>query len=209
MIDLPLYILEDSVLFPGVFLPLRLHTFEHFQTLENSLSEKNRLIFAGLKKPHGQKLDVEDVGCVGRVALVEKKSHKGKTVLEILVEGLYVSKLQGWNFANNSYVARINGIEEDELDHELFLEQYSLLSKVLDSFYHSSLPIESYITRLRKEGLSDDVVSLFILTFLCKNTNSKQNIIESRNPNNRLRIITDSLADLFLKNSENKIDLLQ
>lgn len=185
---LPLFPLK-VVLFPGSALPL--HIFEdRYRILVRECLEKSGMEF-GINLVEGEKLSF--VGCTAVVREVVKRYEDGR--FDIVVEGMRRYKLHGMDQDKAPYyVGRVTFLEDetDEVDMTLLNETADLYNRLVKSVYENRLLHISATIASRP-------ISFVMAQKIGMALRGRQDLLEMRSENERLRSVHGYLADVVPK----------
>ncbi|QID32831.1 endopeptidase La [Pampinifervens florentissimum] len=116
--EVPVMPLRDLVVFPTMVVPLFVGRSFSIRAVEEAL-KKDRLIFLLLQKDKAvESPGMEDLYEIGTIAHVVRSAPIEENRLKILVQGIKRARLLEYKQAGDYYVARIQPLEEQELDPE-------------------------------------------------------------------------------------------
>ncbi len=116
--EVPVMPLRDLVVFPTMVVPLFVGRSFSIRAVEEAL-KKDRLIFLILQKDKAvESPGMEDLYEVGTIAHVVRSAPIEESRLKILVQGIKRARLLEYKQAGDYYVARVQPLEEQELDPE-------------------------------------------------------------------------------------------
>ncbi|MEJ7553788.1 MAG: endopeptidase La [Aquificaceae bacterium] len=116
--EVPVMPLRDLVVFPTMVVPLFVGRSFSIRAVEEAL-KKDRLIFLLLQKDKVvESPSMEDLYEIGTIAHVVRSAPIEESRLKILVQGIKRARLLEYKQAGDYYVARVQPLEEQELDPE-------------------------------------------------------------------------------------------
>ncbi len=116
--EVPVMPLRDLVVFPTMVVPLFVGRSFSIRAVEEAL-KKDRLIFLLLQKDKAvESPGMEDLYEIGTIAHVVRSAPIEENRLKILVQGIKRARLLEYKQAGDYYVARVQPLEEQELDPE-------------------------------------------------------------------------------------------
>src|SRR5947209_6024518 len=86
---LPVLPLKNTILFPGLLLPLSVGRESSLKAVEAALNtEEKEIILVGQRDPQVESPEQDDLYTIGTKAVIRKSSRPGDGLLEILVLGV-------------------------------------------------------------------------------------------------------------------------
>jgi uncharacterized protein len=171
--EMPLFPLQNVVLFPGVFLPL--HVFEsRYRAMMTDVLSSNRMIGVVLLKPGWHQDDsahaaIYGTGCAGLVTHVEQLED-GR--YNIILRGTEKFRITGERDGKPYRIGQIEGLTElmNEHDHEFVRQQRLRLERLLATANTPDLPFP--------ETLSDEEVVNALAQYLEFDAVERQALLE-------------------------------
>ena len=130
---------------------------------------------------------------------MEQAQNKGDYFLEVLIEGVQVSNIKESYFNSDTFSGLIHKSEDFALDWVIRKNRLKELKRVTNLYLDAHQQAKYYIRKLRTEIDDEELIALYILTFLFQDPKPKQQILEIRDPIKRINKIKDLLSILYLK----------
>jgi len=186
--SIPLFPLQNVVLFPGVFLPL--HVFENrYRAMMRDVLAGHRMIGIVLQKPgwqqdSGGRAATYNVGCAGLVTHVEQLED-GR--YNIIVRGVEKFRIDGEDEGKPYRVARASPLAEimSGADHEAVRSRRAHLEELLASARTPDLPFS--------DTLSDEEVVNILAQYLEFDAVERQALLERQGVAERCAAMIDLL----------------
>jgi hypothetical protein len=186
--ELPIFPLQNVVLFPGVFLPL--HIFEsRYRTMMLDVLAGNRMIGivlqkAGWNPDGGGRAATYGVGCAGLVTHVEQLDD-GR--YNVILRGVEKFRIAGERDGKPYRIAQVAPLAEymSDTDHETVRQQRQQLERLLTSAQTPDLPFPV--------SLSDEEVVNALAQYLEFDAIERQALLEQPGVAERCRALIDLL----------------
>lgn len=186
--EIPIFPLQNVVLFPGVFLPL--HIFEsRYRAMMLDVLAGNRMIGIVLQKPGwnegaGGRTATYGVGCAGLVTHVEQLDD-GR--YNIILRGVEKFRIDGERDDKPYRIAQVAPLAEymSDADHETVRQQRQQLERLLTSAQTPDLPFPL--------TLSDEEVVNALAQYLEFDAIERQALLEQPGVAERCRALIDLL----------------
>jgi ATP-dependent Lon protease len=194
---LPVLPLKDVVVFPYIILPLSVSREKSINAVDAALAEQRIIMLVAQRDGQNDTPRPNDLYTVGTVAAIMRMLKLPDGRIRLLVQGLTRARVDSV-LAEEPYLkAKITRLEEPQAPEELPPEHEALLRSVKQNLEKSvSLGKNISPEVMVIAGNLDDPARLADLAAsnLDLKLEDAQNILESTNPIERLRLVNDSLA---------------
>jgi ATP-dependent Lon protease len=194
---LPVLPLKDVVVFPYIILPLSVSREKSINAVDAALAEQRIIMLVAQRDGQNDTPRPNDLYTVGTVAAIMRMLKLPDGRIRLLVQGLTRARVDSI-LAEEPYLkAKITRLEEPQAPEELPPEHEALLRSVKQNLEKSvSLGKNISPEVMVIAGNLDDPARLADLAAsnLDLKLEDAQNILESTNPIERLRLVNDSLA---------------
>ena len=194
---LPVLPLKDVVVFPYIILPLSVSREKSINAVDAALAEQRIIMLVAQKDGQNDTPRPDELFSVGTVAAIMRMLKLPDGRIRLLVQGLTRARIDSV-LAEDPYIkAKITRLEEPHTPDELPPEHEALLRSVKQNLEKSvSLGKNISPEVMVIAGNLDDPARLADLAAsnLDLKLEDAQNVLESTNPIERLRLVNDSLA---------------
>ena len=194
---LPVLPLKDVVVFPYIILPLSVSREKSINAVDAALAEQRIIMLVAQRDAQNDTPHPADLYAVGTVAAIMRMLKLPDGRIRLLVQGLTRARVDSF-LAEEPYLkAKITRLEEPQTPDELPPEHEALLRSVKQNLEKSvSLGKNISPEVMVIAGNLDDPARLADLAAsnLDLKLEDAQNILESTNPIERLRLVNDNLA---------------
>ena len=192
---LPVLALRGLVLFPGMLMHFEVGRTISLNALNHAMQNKRIIYLATQKDVRDDEPDMEklyEVGCVGRISQILKKSDN---TARVLVEGLYRATHKSFYKEDDFYHAEIEKIPDIEAKNRpVYIETLLRRAKTQFADYAAMLPKLPPDLALNVET-DDDIGHLadYIAFNIQAPYDDKQYVLEQLNPVKRIKVVIDIL----------------
>src|SRR5580765_1807948 len=194
---LPVLPLKDVVVFPFIILPLSVSREKSINAVDAALAEQRIIMLVAQRDAQNETPKPEELFTVGTVAAIMRMLKLPDGRIRLLVQGLTRAKVDSVLSEEPYIKAKITRLEEPQAAGELPPEHEALLRSVKQNL-EKSVALGKNISPevMVIAGNLDDPARLADLAAsnLDLKLEDAQNILESTNPIERLRLVNDSLA---------------
>src|SRR3984893_300645 len=194
---LPVLPLKDVVVFPYIILPLSVSREKSINAVDAALAEQRIIMLVAQRDAQNDTPRPNDLYPVGTVAAIMRMLKLPDGRIRLLVQGLTRARIDSFLSEEPFLKAKITRLEEPQTPDELPPEHEALLRSVKQNLEKSvSLGKNISPEVMVIAGNLDDPARLADLAAsnLDLKLEDAQNILESTNPVERLRLVNDSLA---------------
>lgn len=192
---LPVLALRGLVLFPGMLMHFEVGRTISLNALNHAMQNKRLIYLATQKDVRDDEPDMErlyEVGCVGRISQILKKSDN---TARVLVEGLYRATHKSFYKENDFYHAEVEKTPEIEpKNRPVYIETLLRRAKTQFADYAAMLPKMPPDVALNVE--TDDNIG-HLADYIAFNIQApfddKQYVLEQLNPVRRIKVVIDVL----------------
>ena len=192
---LPVLALRGLVLFPGMLMHFEVGRTISLNALNHAMQNKRMIYLATQKDVRDDEPDMEklyEVGCVGRISQILKKSDN---TARVLVEGLYRATHKTFYKENDFYHAEVEKISDIEpKNRPVYIETMLRRAKTQFADYANMLPKLPPDVLLNVET-DEDIGHLadYIAFNIQAPYDDKQYVLEQFNPVKRMKVVVDIL----------------
>jgi ATP-dependent Lon protease len=194
---LPVLPLKDVVVFPYIILPLSVSREKSINAVDAALAEQRIIMLVAQRDAQNDTPHPGDLYGVGTVAAIMRMLKLPDGRIRLLVQGLTRARVDSFLSEEPYLKAKITRLEEPQTPDELPPEHEALLRSVKQNLEKSvSLGKNISPEVMVIAGNLDDPARLADLAAsnLDLKLEDAQNILESTNPIERLRLVNDNLA---------------
>jgi len=208
--EVPVMPLRDLVVFPTMVVPLFVGRSFSIRAVEEAL-KKDRLIFLLLQKDKVvESPSMEDLYEIGTIAHVVRSAPIEENRLKILVQGIKRARLLEYKQAGDYYVARVQPLEEQELDSENLSSEVKAYIKSLKEQLDTAISLGKQVipdlVMLIKDIEDPGKLADLTASILDIKAVEAQRVLETLNPVERLKLVHQYLqSEVGLLEVQSKI----
>lgn len=208
--EVPVMPLRDLVVFPTMVVPLFVGRSFSIRAVEEAL-KKDRLIFLLLQKDKVvESPSMEDLYEIGTIAHVVRSAPIEESRLKILVQGIKRARLLEYKQAGDYYVARVQPLEEQELDPESLSSEVKAYIKSLKEQLDTAISLGKQVipdlVMLIKDIEDPGKLADLTASILDIKAVEAQRVLETLNPVERLKLVHQYLqSEVGLLEVQSKI----
>ncbi len=208
--EVPVMPLRDLVVFPTMVVPLFVGRSFSIRAVEEAL-KKDRLIFLLLQKDKVvESPGMEDLYEIGTIAHVVRSAPIEENRLKILVQGIKRARLLEYKQAGDYYVARVQPLEEQELDPESLSSEVKAYIKSLKEQLDTAISLGKQVipdlVMLIKDIEDPGKLADLTASILDIKAVEAQRVLETLDPVERLKLVHQYLqSEVGLLEVQSKI----
>ena len=214
---LPILPLKNTVLFPGVVIPITVNRDKSIKLVKESYQKDKIIGVVSQKDPEVEDPDLKDLNNIGTVAHIIKILHMPDGSTTVIIQGKKRFRLEGLAQTEPYHLAKISSYEDPEKKRRVDQKFKALISTIKDLAIKiiklsPNIPSEAAFALKNIESYT------FLVNFIASNLNievsEKQELLEIKDLNTRanmvLGFLTRELQVVELKNqiqSKVKVDI--
>ena len=214
--SLPILPLRNTVLFPGVVLPITVGRDKSIKLVKEAYDGKKMIGVVSQTDPNNENPGAKDLYTVGTLAKIVKYLRIPDGTITIIIQGKRRFEVEEWVSEDPYFTAKVHAMEETKPDtnEEKFEVLISSVKEMASKIIEQSpeIPSEANLAIKKIESPS------FLINFISSNMNAdfslKQRVLEEGNVAERAQIVLKNLSKelqmLELKNdiqSKVKVDI--
>ncbi|HOZ03244.1 MAG TPA: endopeptidase La [Candidatus Woesebacteria bacterium] len=190
---LPVVPIREGILFPSTESVLTFGRPISLNALHDVTEKNNLVVLVTQKKPSVEAPQPADLYQFGTLAAIERKIKTGKSV-NALVKGMGRVKIVQYTLADNKIIAVVETCPDVEEKSEELTAMVNHLQKIFRQAVHMGKPVEFLSFMKLMSGVTNGELTDQIASTLNITTPEKQQILETINVKERVRIVIEALT---------------